>query len=164
MAAITNTPPQKQTPTTTSQGHKEVRKSIKAKQTAVKINNQQKELKKKVAKNVSGTSTELDDLEKKSKKKIEKFTEKLKDSPKNFKTASKNQLQELVETFLVSIRQKSNEGKNLNTNSLTVKNAEKEIEDLKYVKSTQLSSDRRTINNSSGETIQTTTIQSGFKL
>ena len=45
-----------------------------------------------------------------------------------------------------------------------IETLEKEIEDLKYVKSTQLSSDRRTINNSSGETIQTTTIQSGFKL
>lgn len=45
-----------------------------------------------------------------------------------------------------------------------IETLEKEIEDLKYVKSTQLSQDRRTINNNTGETIQTTTIQSGFKL
>lgn len=41
---------------------------------------------------------------------------------------------------------------------------EKQLEDLNNVKPTQLSPDRRTVNYSTGEDIQASSIQSGFKL
>jgi len=45
-----------------------------------------------------------------------------------------------------------------------IETLEKQLEDLNNVKSTQLSPDRRTISPSTGEDIQASSIQSGFKL
>lgn len=118
---------------TPSQGHKKVRSTLKAIQTAIKTDEQQKDLVKKaaLASGANETSNDLDDLESKSKKKIENFTQKIKDTPKNFKTATKNQVQELSETFKQSIREKKNTGKNTNTNTLTVQKGEKELTELR---------------------------------
>lgn len=45
-----------------------------------------------------------------------------------------------------------------------IETLENEIKELKNVKSTQLSADRRTTSNTTGEDVQTSSIQSGFKL
>lgn len=45
-----------------------------------------------------------------------------------------------------------------------IETIEKQMEDLNNVKPTQLSPDRRTVNYSTGEDIQASSIQSGFKL
>jgi hypothetical protein len=45
-----------------------------------------------------------------------------------------------------------------------IETVEKQVEDLNNVKPTQLSSDRRAISPSTGEDIQASSIQSGFKL
>lgn len=117
---------------TPSQGHKAVRSSLKAIQTALRINDQQQELVKKAAVSAGAneTSEDLDKLESKAKKKIENFTQKAKEFPKNFKDTSKNQIVELSQTFKQSLREKKNKGKNTNTPTLSIQDAEKEVDAL----------------------------------
>ena len=86
----------------TSNGHKKIRKTISAYKTLQKINEDQKSLKEsgEVTSNFDTITKEADAN---FKKKVDGYTEKTKEKVSNFKANSKNQLEELIDTYKTSI-------------------------------------------------------------
>jgi len=105
----------------TSQQYKTLNKTIDSYKKAKKINEQQKQLRKNPQNTNSETSKEIENVEKKTKKKVELYTEKVKEFPKNFKSNSKNQLQELIDTYITSNFDNSLQGKSTGTDTKKIK-------------------------------------------
>lgn len=117
--------------TTPNEGHKGIRKTVKAYKTVQKLKKQEKLLKDQVKTGVVETSSDVDAFESRAKNKIENFTKKIKNAPKNFKTTSKNQLQELFQTYFDSLFESNNTGRNDESPNQTVKQIDDKLTAIK---------------------------------